>query len=223
MPSTSRTADDSGPHGSRQAYAWPDADPALIARVLAGTPPAFDVSADLGLTAAAVLPALFKPGELVCVGANSRRAVVRPLEVTLADAHLQQFIVLNPMRGVQALNYRGRLSARCQNNVGTRRYLVAESDDRSLSKPQQAQLIAWLSQFAPLVMAVDSGGDSLHAWFRIDQFCRRDQARFFAVACLLGADPSRWDSCGWLRMPGGLRQSGRSPAHPPTHPPFQSP
>jgi hypothetical protein len=34
---------------------------------------------------------------------------------------------------------------------------------------------------------------------------RRDQARFFAVACLLGADATRWDICGWLRMPGGTR------------------
>jgi len=163
-------------------------------RVLAQTPAGFDAGFELGLTLAEVLPVLFRPGELVCVGPNSRRALVRPLQESLNDAHLQQFIVLNPMRGKQALNYRGRPSARCQNNVGQRRYLVAEFDDEDLPKAQQAQLVTWLERFAPLALVVDSGGKSLHAWFRVDHLGRRDQGRFFGVACLLGADPTRWDT-----------------------------
>jgi hypothetical protein len=52
---------------------------------------------------------------------------------------------------------------------------------------------------------VDSGGKSVHAWYRVDGMSAREQASFFAHACLLGADRTRWDTCGWLRMPGGLR------------------
>ena len=63
-----------------------------------------------------------------------------------------------------------------------------------------------LAEAAPLVMAVDSGGKSVHAWFHVEGMGRQDQARFFAVACLFGADPTRWDICGWLRMPGGTRE-----------------
>ena len=109
------------------------------------------------------------------------------------------------MRGSLAVNHAGRPSARCQNNVMVRRYLVAEFDDATLAKSQQAQLASALGDMAPLVMAVDSGGKSVHAWYAVEAMARQDQARFFAVACLLGADQTRWDICGWLRMPGGLR------------------
>ena len=51
----------------------------------------------------------------------------------------------------------------------------------------------------------EKAGKSLHGWFRVQHLGRRDQVRFFWMACLLGADPTRWDLCGWLRMPGGLR------------------
>lgn len=195
------------PHANfgRGPVDWPDASPALIAQVLAETTASFDPAIDTGLTSAWVLPHLFRPTELVCTGRSNDRALVRPLEVAVTDAHFMQFIVLNPMRGLEAVNFRGKPSRRCQNNVGPRRYLVAESDDRSLSKAQQAQLVTKLAEYVPLVMVVDSGGESLHGWFRVDRLGRKDQVRFFALACLLGADPSRWDLCGWLRMPGGLR------------------
>jgi hypothetical protein len=189
----------------RSPVDWPKPNPGLIARVFAETAPAFDADADTDLGQADVLPYLFRPGELVCSGRTNDRASVRSLEETIADAAWLQFIVVNPMRGKEAVNYGGNRSVRCQNNTGIRRYLVAEFDDRTLSKSQQAQLIGRLAAFAPLVMVVDSGGQSLHAWFRVDHMPARDQVRFFYVACLLGADPSRWDICGWLRMPGGLR------------------
>jgi len=184
---------------------WPDPDRILIDRVLAESSPAFDAQADTNLGPADVLPALFRPGELVCSGRTEWRAQVRPLEDTIADAPWLQFVVVNPMRGEQAVNSSGTVSVRCQNNTAMRRHLVAEFDDRSMSKSQQAQLIGKLATLAPLVLVVDSGGKSLHAWFRVDGMSARDQGRFFYVACLLGADPSRWDICGWLRMPGGLR------------------
>jgi hypothetical protein len=189
----------------RHPVDWPDPSPPLIAKALADAAPAFDVERDTGLAASQVLPQLFRPGELVCTGRTTERAMVRPLEETVADADWLQFIVVNPMRERSALNYRGRPSPRCQNNTGLRRHLVAEFDDPALSKAQQARLITQLAAFIPLVLVVDSGGKSLHGWFRVDRHDARDQVRFFYVACLLGADPTRWDICGWLRMPGGLR------------------
>lgn len=189
----------------RHPVDWPEPNPALIAKVLADVAPAFDVERDSGLAASDVLPRLFRPGELVCSGRNTERAMVRPLEETLADADWLQFIVVNPMRERTALNYRGKPSPRCQNNTGLRRHLVAEFDDPNLPKAQQARLITQLATFVPLVLVVDSGGKSLHGWFRVDRYNARDQVRFFCVACLLGADATRWDICGWLRMPGGLR------------------
>ncbi len=196
----------------RSPIDWPKTHPALVDRVLAEIPPLFDAGTDTGLDPENVLPALFRPGELVCSGRTEWRAQVRSLEDTLADAPWLQFVVVNPMRGQESVNFGGTVSVRCQNNTGLRRHLVAEFDDRSMTKSQQAQLIGKLATLAPLVVVVDSGGKSLHAWFRVDHLPARDQARFFYVACLLGADPSRWDICGWLRMPGGMRLREGLPA-----------
>ena len=196
----------------RKALSWPEPSAALIAKTLATTPPAFADAGTDGPGADQVLAALFEPGELVCTGRNTERAMVRPIEDTVADADWLQFIVVNPMRDREAPNYQGKLAARCQNNTGLRRHLVAEFDNPALSKEQQARLSTKLGQLAPLVLVVDSGGKSLHAWFRVDHLSRQDQVRFFCVACLLGADATRWDVCGWLRMPGGLRVVDGVPA-----------
>ena len=189
----------------RRALEWPEANAEVIRRVLETVEPLFDGETSTGLRPGDVLSRLFRPGELVCTGADSERATVRAVEDVVMDAESLQFICLNPMRGSLAMNHAGRPSARCQNNVMARRYLVAEFDDASLAKRQQAQLVSALADMAPLVMAVDSGGKSVHAWYCVEGMSRQDQARFFAVCCLLGADPTRWDICGWLRMPGGLR------------------
>lgn len=191
---------------------WPEIDLPLVERVLRDTQPLFDPAADTGLGARDVLPSLFYPDEFVCVGPSARSAIVRSLNATLSDAALQQFIVPNPMRGRSALNYRGKPSARCQNNTGLRRHLVVEFDSSTMTKPIQAILLSKLAQFVPLRLVVDSGGKSLHGWFRVDHLGLRDQARVFAVGCLLGGDPTRWDICGWLRMPGGMRQVEGVPA-----------
>lgn len=184
---------------------WPAASPAAIARALEITTPLFDGQTDTGLKASDVLPLLFRPAELVCAGDVVNGAVVRPVEQVLADADTLQFICVNPMRAVKAVSHAGRPSARCQNNVLLRRHLVGEWDDASLTKRQQAQLASALADMAPLVMAVDSGGKSLHAWYAVETMSEHDLKRFFSVACLLGADATRSDICGWLRMPGGLR------------------
>lgn len=184
---------------------WPAANADFIARVVGTVEPVFDGETDTGLGVADVLPLLFRPGELVCTGADSKRAVIRPVEEAVADADTMQFVCVNPMRGPIAVNHSGRPSVRCQNNVLLRRYLVAEFDDATITKRQQAQFATLLGRLAPLVMAVDSGGKSLHTWYFVQKMGPKDQLRFFAAACMLGADVTRWDCCGWVRMPGGRR------------------
>ncbi|MCZ7636742.1 MAG: hypothetical protein M5U12_12335 [Verrucomicrobia bacterium] len=200
------------PGALSRSIEWPQVSLSLIERVLRDTKPLFDPDSDTALTARDVLPRLFHPHEFVCVGPTSRSALVRSLSATLPDAGLQQFIVPNPMRGRSALNFRGKPSPRCQNNTGPRRHLVIEFDSPTLTKPIQAVLLSKLAEFVPLIMVVDSGGKSLHGWFCVGHLGLRDQARLFAVGCLLGCDPTRWDICGWLRMPGGLRQVEGVPA-----------
>lgn len=74
----------------------------------------------------------------------------------MADAEQMQFVCPNPMRGPVGMNKEGRPAARCQSNVALRRHLVAEFDDASLTKCDQAKLASALGELAPLLMAVDS-------------------------------------------------------------------
>lgn len=185
---------------------WPDASREMIEGMLDTVKPQFDGMSDTGLAAQDVLPALFEPGELICAGAACAWPEILPMEDMLPVADRLQFVVVNPMRGLRGINLQGKASPRCLDNVARRRHIVMEIDDLTLTKAMQATLATVLGHFAPLVMAVDSAGKSLHCWYRVDQMSPDQQARFFALACMLGADRTRWDASGWLRMPGGLRR-----------------
>jgi len=189
---------------------WPDPEPALISKVCNTYPGRFDGTTSAGIGASDALLHLFQPGDLICSGNNLYEARIRSREESLADAALHQFLVPNPMRGKVALNEKGLPSPRCKANVRVRRYLVVEFDNEDC-KRRQAQLASALADIAPLVMAVDSGNKSIHAWYRVGGMTRRDQVRFFMTAALLGADTTRWDPSGWVRMPGGIRSGERTP------------
>lgn len=195
----------------RTTFDWPEADGELMARVVATVEPLFDPARDTGVPADEALQGLFAPGEWVCTGPSQTAALVRPLEKAAADAAWMQFIVPNPMKGPEAVNKAGKASGRCQANVLLRRHLVAEFDQPGLGHDAQARLITALAREAPLRMVVDSAGKSLHAWFLAEGLGLAASARFFGYACGLGADPTRWDPCGWMRMPGGLRRRDEGP------------
>ncbi len=189
----------------RTSFDWPAADAALMDFTIQGVEPMFDPAADAGVTAAEAIRQLYDPDDLLCAGPSQLSALVRSVADTARDAEFMQFIVPNPMKGLEAVNKGGKPSKRCQANVKERRYLVAEFDLPDRDHDAQARLITALGRVVPCCMVVDSGGKSLHAWFPMRGMSEPQAARFFGFACGLGADPSRWDPCGWLRMPGGLR------------------
>jgi hypothetical protein len=57
-------------------------------------------------------------------------------------------------------------------------------------------------------MVVDSGGKSLHGWFRAHPEESVNQ-RFIAYASGLGADPAAKNRCQLYRMPLGKRSTGQ--------------
>ncbi|MEI7903314.1 MAG: hypothetical protein WCK89_23995 [bacterium] len=168
--------------------------------------PLFDGTADTGMTADEALALLFKPGELVCACWRCETAVAWPLEQWLPRAGSAQFLCVNPLAGPSGTTVDGKPSVRCQSNIALRRWLVAEFDDPRMDRSMQARIATVLARCGfPFVLAVDSGGKSLHCWFFCEGAAPRDLAMFFATACAMGADRTRWDTCGWLRMPGGTR------------------
>lgn len=179
----------------------------MIAKALAeATAPLFDGVTDTGATAQEAMAVLFQPGELVCGGRVCEVPELRRFGDWAALAVEAQFVCPNPMRGSSGLTKDGRPSMRCQSNVSVRRWVVVEFDDPALCKAQQAKIASVLARGLPLKLVVDSGGKSLHCWFSCEGVEEQAVAKFFWLACALGADPSRWDPCGWVRMPGGLRR-----------------
>ncbi len=190
---------------TRARVQWPVFDERARAEA-AAAPALFDGVTDTGMTADEALRGLFAPGELVCAGLRCECPVIRPVEVWMLRASDAQFVVANPMKGFDGLTKEGKPSARCQSNVGARRYVVAEFDDPDFGKPAQARVASALAEALPLRMVVDSGGKSLHCWYDVRGVACGETAAFFAAAVKVGADATRWDPCGWVRMPGGLRR-----------------
>lgn len=182
---------------------WPAPNKEAIASAVA-TRPLFGLSGT-GMFTNQVLPWLFEERDLVCWGPDKFVAHVGPIEDACGFGQDMQFIVPNPMRSQRAENKRGSESIRCQANVREVRFVVVEFD-REPDRARQVALLSTLAELARLVLVVDSGGKSLHGWFEMAGKPLAERAKFFAAACLLGCDPSLWNHCAWVRMPGGLRK-----------------
>lgn len=85
---------------------------------------------------------------------------------------------------------------------------MIESDE--LNRDEQWTLIANLARVAPLVMVLDTGNKSLHAWFRCDGN-PDDEKAFMAHAVRLGADKATWTACQLVRLPGGSHDKTGQP------------
>lgn len=151
-----------------------------------------------------VVAALFPPDSFICAGMDKWSAATAPLSERLRqDMAKLQLIVPSPMSALTGTNKEGRESARCLDNTGPRRFLVVECDHGTID--EQAGILWWLAQRAPLALAVHSGGKSLHGWFYCAGRPEEKLLAFMRLAVSLGADPAMWTRCQLARMPGGTR------------------
>ncbi len=95
-------------------------------------------------------------------------------------------------------------------NTGPRRFLIVEQDAGTAD--EQSAVLLHLAQRAPLVMAVHSGGKSIHGWFLAEGQPEKDLRAFMHNARVLGADHSTWTRSQFVRMPDGTRDNGRRQA-----------
>lgn len=91
------------------------------------------------------------------------------------------------------------------NGVAAFRHLLVESD--KLSKQQQWDI--YNSSGLPISAVIDSGGDSLHAWVRVDAKDKDEykerSAKIYEALAPLGFDPSNKNPSRFSRLPGALR------------------
>lgn len=115
----------------------------------------------------------------------------------------RELVVPSPAIKQQGLTKDGVPSKHCAEMFRYRQYLVTEFD--TATKDAAAAIIRNLRTYAPLVMALDSGGKSLHGWFDCTAASDEEQQRFFRHAVSLGADPAMWKTFQFARLPHGKR------------------
>jgi hypothetical protein len=169
---------------------------------------------------------------LICAAIDEYRSVTKPLSAWLkAKLSQRSFIVPNRMTKLEGINKNGKPSTRCRDNTGSREYLVVECDFSKFNKDGRnptlwkpwiegweeaglsvddacASILLHLHQFAPLVLAVHSGGKSLHGWFPCRGVKESVLKLFMDYAVVNGADPKTWGPEQLVRMPGGTRANG---------------
>ena len=165
---------------------------------------------------AEVLAHLFVPDELVCVAKELKSARTLPLSVWLEldeDLRKYQFVVPHPMTSKKGETKDGRMSSRTFSNTGKRRRIVCDFDEPKAE--MQPSLIVHLSKYCgeDPELILTSGGKSLHAWWRIDDWPDEYIERFEDEAARVGADPALLGEarkCQLVRLPAATRNNGKS-------------
>jgi hypothetical protein len=111
------------------------------------------------------------------------------------------------MRAITGLTKDGKESSHTLDNTGPRRFLVCEFDQGTVD--EHAALLLHLANYAPLVLAVHSGGKSLHGWFFSAGQPEEQVCEFFRYAVALGGDPATWTRSQFVRMVDGVRDNGK--------------
>ena len=177
-----------------------------------------------------IVDTLFPGNPLLCFGRSANYFLTRPRESFRGRESGFQFIVPNPMIKAAGLTQDGRKSERCLDNTGPRRFLVAEFDISEGDEQWAPYVQEWkakgisvldanaalLLELArrglprlPLVLAVYSGGKSIHSWYWSEGLTDEQLRPFMDRAVRLGADRATWTRCQLVRMPDGTRDNGK--------------
>lgn len=145
---------------------------------------------------------LFDPSEHIFIQRQvAEKGRLLPVTDWIAQPDLSQyqFITYN--------TFPADATNRSEAQVLGRKYLLHETDDPSLSFEQQLGLIKRLENEAELKMIVNSGGKSLHAWFK---WTPGNKKAFLELSQKLGGDP-RFKLMNQLcRLPWGTRRKEAS-------------
>ena len=157
-----------------------------------------------------LIDALFPRNPLLCCAKSDREFDTRPREDWRGDLSGLQLIVPSPMSAITGTTKEGHPSQHCLDNTGPRRFLIVEFDTGTFD--DHAALLLHLAGFAPMALAVHSGGKSLHGWFYAAGQAEAKISSFFRYAITIGADPAMWTRCQFARMPDGTRDNGKRQA-----------
>jgi hypothetical protein len=158
----------------------------------------------------AIVDLLFPGNPLLCCGESSRVFDTKPREDWRGKLAELPLIVPSPMSAIEGVTKEGKPSKHTLSNTGPRHFLVAEFDTGTTD--EHAALLLHLAARAPLVLAVHSGGKSLHGWFYCTGQPDDRLRRFMEYAVCLGADSALWTRSQFCRIPDGTRDNGNRQA-----------
>ncbi|MBI4326650.1 MAG: hypothetical protein HY674_15510 [Chloroflexi bacterium] len=154
-----------------------------------------------------IVDVLFPNSPLLCCGKSNSVFDTKSRESWRGELSALQLIVPSPMLAVEGITKEGKPSRHTLSNTGPRRFLVVEFDTGTTD--EHAALLLHLASRAPLVLAVHSGGKSLHGWFYCAGQPEEKLRRFMEYAVSLGADHATWTRCQFVRVPDGQRDNGK--------------
>jgi hypothetical protein len=150
-----------------------------------------------------IIDVLFPDNPLLCCGWTQSLFDTRPREEWRGRLSRLALIVPSPMTARTGRTKENKISAHTLETTGQRRFLVVEQDTGDID--DQAAVLLHLSEYAPLVLAVHSGGKSIHGWFACRAESETTFREFMRYAVTLGADSALWTRSQFARMPDGRR------------------
>lgn len=154
-----------------------------------------------------IIDRLFPGNPLLCCGQSKSVFDTKPREDWRGELPQLALIVPSPMSAVEGVTKEGKPSCHTLSNTGPRRFLVCEFDTGT--PDDHAALLLHLATIGPLVLAVHSGGKSMHGWFYVHGQAEGKVENFFRYAVSLGADRATWTRCQFVRVPDGTRDNGQ--------------
>jgi hypothetical protein len=161
-----------------------------------------------------IIECAFARDDFVCIGQERWKFDTWTRAEAISHAVGSQYIVPNPFKARRWTKANGEESAKGNALVRTRRFIIVEFDFRGETPlgeklKRQCQLHWRLSHLYPLGLLVYSGNDSLHGWYATRGRSEEANRKFFARACMLGADSKLWCPSQFTRTPGGRHKNGR--------------
>ncbi len=179
----------------------------------------------LDATAAEIVGNLFKPEQIINIQSSAYEygtlVEAGKIDEFLAKhkCRLEDYKFLNPahfkqLEGVPNTKHKDqKVSTRCNDNVKARPWMVLEMDSDELARLERFNTFVFaMAQFAPLVLAVDTGNKSIHFWFDATGLKAKVRTAFFNTACIHGADKRLAVKSQIARMPNTSSSDiGRGP------------
>ena len=148
-----------------------------------------------------IIRTLFNPDDLICIeGAEDSTAKVVRVDRLKKINDGRKFLNPSVFNSTEATE--GHMIPRTNDNVLERRYMVLECDnDDANIREKFITFCMELAKFIPLVMAVDTGGKSVHFWFDAPNGWNNEVQTVFNLSCRHGADSRMGIDSQKARMP----------------------